>query len=244
MENFQSEIKKKLLDEYKYKIELHAHTSPVSSCSQITPAEMIETYNKLGYDGIVVTNHFLSSLSNGRSKEQAIEYYMKDYYDTKKEGEKCNLKVYLGAEVRFDECFNDYLVYGVDEEYLKVIYDYFPKGIEAFTKDAKKENSVLIQAHPFRNGMELVNPDFLDGVECFNMHPGHNSRIGLATRYAKENEINIIISGTDYHHPGRRHEGLSAIRTKYLPEDSYGIAEILKSGDYILEIAGQSIILP
>lgn len=37
------ELKRELLSQYKYQIELHAHTSPASGCSQITPKEMIET---------------------------------------------------------------------------------------------------------------------------------------------------------------------------------------------------------
>ena len=104
-------------------------------------------------------------------------------------------------------------------------------------------DSVLIQAHPMRNGMETVDPALLDGFEVFNMHPGHNSRVGLASAYAKENRHFLVIAGSDFHHPNRNHEGLAAIRTTYLPEDSFALAKLLKDGDYLLEIGRENFVL-
>ena len=45
---------------YPYKIELHAHTSPCSSCSEIVPKEMIRLMQEQHYDAVVITNHFYS----------------------------------------------------------------------------------------------------------------------------------------------------------------------------------------
>ena len=53
------ELKSNLLSQYKYQIELHTHTSPVSDCSQVTPREMVDTYKKIGYDAVTITNHFM-----------------------------------------------------------------------------------------------------------------------------------------------------------------------------------------
>ena len=50
----------------------------------------------------------------------------------------------------------------------------------------------------------------------------------------------IKTCGTDFHHEG--HQGLGATLTKTLPEDSVGIAEILKSRDYLFDVAGNIII--
>ena len=52
------QLKAQLSEEYRYRIELHAHTNPASGCSDVTPQEMVEIYHTLGYDGIVITNHF------------------------------------------------------------------------------------------------------------------------------------------------------------------------------------------
>ncbi|MBE6740660.1 MAG: PHP domain-containing protein [Ruminococcaceae bacterium] len=240
----QKTLKEQLINEYPYKIELHAHTKPVSPCSEISPTEMVETYNKKGYNGIAITNHFIEWMFNDKTKEDSLNYYLSDFEETKKEAEKYGIKVYLGIELRFNENNNDYLIYGADREILSICYDNFHAGIEKFRKEIKLPNSVFIQAHPFRDGMELVDPDLLDGIETFNLHPGHNSRVALAARYAKENNILIKTAGSDFHHPDKGHEAVSALRTKVLPEDSFELAEILKSGDYIFEIGEDSILIP
>ena len=48
--------------------------------------------------------------------------------------------------------------------------------------------------------------------------------------------------GTDFHHPG--HQGLCALRVKEMPQTSFDIAAILRSGDYVFEIGGDTIVLP
>lgn len=233
-------LKRNLINEYKYRIELHAHTSGASSCSQITPEEMAKTYSKLGYDGIVITNHF--TYLEGRNKNEYIKEYIYDYESAKQVGDKLGLTVLLGAEIRFTENANDYLIYGVDGDILNSIYDLLPYGVENFRRELKLENSIFLQAHPFRDNISAVNADLLDGVEIFNMHPGHNSRIGLASKYARENGISVTTAGTDFHNPGR--DGLSALLCRELPSGSFALASILKSGDYLLEIAKNNIIIP
>ena len=238
------DIKQQLKELYPYKIELHAHTSPMSGCSQILPEEMVETYLSKGYDAVVITNHFTSHGFIGLDKNEALSKYFADYEKTVKASKGTKLKVLLGAEARFDENWNDYLVYGVDREVLSKIYDYFPKGVKAFRNEVELKNSTFLQAHPFRDGMVLCDPDLLDGIESFNMHPGHNSRVGLAVRYAAENNLSVKIAGSDFHHKNLGHEAVSALRTKTLPENSFELSAILKSGDYILEIGENSLVLP
>ncbi len=238
-------IKSELFKEYPYRIETHAHTSPVSRCSQITPAELVQTYKKLNYDAITVVNHFVSYAFDDKSKEDAVKYYLKDYYDTLNEAKKYNMKVYLGLEIRFNnECANDYLLFGADEQIVSKAYDYLELDLQTFRNEVKLKNSVLIHAHPFRSGMKLVDTALLDGIETFNMHPGHNSAVGLAVKYAKENNLKITSAGSDFHYSNVNHEGVAAIRTKTLPNDSFELASILKSGDYLFEIGGNSIVLP
>ncbi len=237
------EFKNKLLEQYKYRIELHAHTSPVSGCSQISPLEMVETYKKLGYDAVTITNHFIYQ-RNERSKEEYIDYFLKDFEQAEKYGDELGIKVYLGAEIRFTENVNDYLVFGVNRKLLSEIYDLLSLGIENFRKSYAMPESVIVQAHPKRDKMTGIDISLLDGIEVFNMHPGHNSRVGIASVYANENKASVIIAGSDFHHPNQKHEGLSALRSYYLPENSFGIAKILKDGDYLLEIGRSNIIIP
>lgn len=242
------DLKEKLKKEYCYKIELHAHTSPASSCGEASPEQLVKIYKDLGYDALVLTNHFISDYVSFKdkslSKDEHLKIYLDDYVKTKEAGDRCGLKVLLGAELRFIQNSNDYLLYGTDYGILSKAYDYLKIGLKEFREEVKLENSVLIQAHPFRQGIELVDSKLLDGIETFNMHPGHNGAIGFAARYAKEQGFSITTAGSDFHHLGLGHEGVAAIRTKKLPKDSFELAEILKSGDYVFEIGDNSIVIP
>lgn len=247
-----NELKEQLNKEYPYRIELHAHTKPESACSEIEPEVLAETYKDLGYHGVCVTNHFMGhdqykdgDYMDGETKEEKLEFYLGGYKKAKEHGDEIGIKVYLGLEIRFArESENDYLIYGVDDEITALCYDYLEKDLECFRKNVSLPKSVFIQAHPFRKGIKLMDPDLLDGVETFNMHPGHNGQIAVACRYAKENGFKIRTAGGDYHHKNRGHEGVSALRTKVLPADSFELAELLKAGDYIFEIGGDALVLP
>lgn len=234
-------MKNDIFAQYPYRIELHTHTAPCSGCSQIPPDELIHLYAEKGYHGVVITNHLEPGKMNF-GKTGAVSLLMKDYEDAKKAGEKYGVAVYLGVELRFQENINDYLIYGVDETLLNAFYDYLPTDVATFRSAVRLPNSVFLQAHPFRSNMVLCDPNLLDGMECLNLHPRHNSAIGPATQYAYEKNLKIKIAGSDCHRPGD--QGNAALRTKTLPRDSFEIAKILKSGDYVFEIGSGSLWIP
>lgn len=136
-----------------YKTELHSHTSPASICSDIDPKHLIQIYKENGYDGIVLTNHFYTDV-DGKTPEYVVKHFLEDYYKCIEEGKKLNLNVILGAEIRFTENSNDYLIYGIDEADLSEIYKLLPYGNDNFYKEFKNEKNVILQAHPFRDGMQ------------------------------------------------------------------------------------------
>ena len=236
-------IKEQLLKQYPCRIELHAHTYPVSGCSCILPEEMPTLLKKKGIDAVVITNHFVFH-TDGTPMEEALDFYLNDYEKTKAAAENQGIRVILGAEVRFQDNPNDYLLFGVDRDILRKCYAYLEKGVELFRKEVALPDSVFLQAHPFRDGLTRANPALLDGIETFNMHPHHNSRVAMAVKYAVENRISIQTVGTDLHEKTEGHEGICALRTATLPEDSFDIAKILRSGEYIFEIGEENIVLP
>ena len=245
-----SYLKSQLKAEYNYKIEPHAHTSPVSPCGEASPKEVVRIYKELGYDAICITNHFFLWLFENQdiyqnlSKEEKIDRYLADFYEAKLEGDKLGINVILGAELRFPENENDYLIFGVDRDDLLKIYDHLSDGVENFRKNLNLPNSVFIQAHPFRSPSTPADASLLDGIETFNLHIGQNAKIPLAVRYAKENNVNITLAGSDFHYPGTGNAGATALLAKTLPCDTFELADILKSCDYIFEIGGNAIILP
>ena len=232
--------KEKLLRMYPYRIELHTHTAPVSACSEVSPEEVVETYAKLGYDAVTITNHFMRT---EEAKEAYIDAYLSAFEQAQIAAKRWGIQVLFGAEIRFVENCNDYLIYGVDGAMLTDIYDLLPYGVEQFRNKYPMKNSLFVHAHPFRDGMTAVSPQLLDGVEVFNMHPNHNSRVGLAAKFAAENPQLIVTAGSDFHHAHCNHEGVSAIRCAQLPTDSFELATLLKTRDYVFEIGMQHIVL-
>ncbi len=226
------DAKEALLQRYPYKIEMHAHSSPASTCSEVKPEVVVRYYKERGYDAIVLTNHFLHSAD----KQTLIDRQLDDYRLACQVGEQIGLKVLLGTEARFDENPNDYLIYGVDANILGQIYDYFECGVEAFRKNIPLNNSVFVQAHPYRKPCAPIATSLLDGVEVYNLHPNHNSKIALAALYAFESPSLLVTAGSDFHHDEPGHCGNCALRTAVLPNDSFELAKILKSRDYVLQV--------
>ena len=82
------------LKKYKYKYDLHVHTSPVSTCADFSPEDTVKKYADAGFDGFVLTNHFTPlGLSKHPSKEDFVSYYLNDYYETKEAGEKAGIEL-------------------------------------------------------------------------------------------------------------------------------------------------------
>ena len=234
-------MKEALIQTYTYKCELHAHSYPVSLCSEISPKEMAKLFIDNGYSAIVLTNHFYLGYRNEFESDAAyVEFYYNAYAELlEAAGDK--LKVCLGMEIRFEnETMNDYLVYGIDKSDLGKACYYLDKDIETFYKGFKNERNVILQAHPFRDGMKEINMDYIDGIEVFNMHIHHNSRISKAAQCAKElNKLKLC--GTDLHYPYQI--GTSYVRTKCLPENSFDLSKLIKSQDMILQIS-DIIVIP
>ena len=133
-----------------------------------------------------------------------------------------------------------YLYYGVSEDDVYRMLDFVYTDYETFYKEFKNEKSLVIQAHPFRKNCVLQNTDLLDGIEVFNLHPNHNSAVGFAAKTAFENPRLLKTGGTDFHH--ETHQGMCATLFRERIKDSFRLAEVLKSRDYILDIWGNKIL--
>lgn len=229
-----------VIKEYKYKTELHAHTNPASPCSDFSPADVIQRYAELGFDSIVISNHFYPGMRFLDNKEKCIKAFLKDFDESQNLGMAFGINVILGCELRFTENLNDYLVFGIDRDFLGFAFDSMNQGLENFSKSFRSDNTLIVQAHPYRDGMTLVPAELLDGIEVFNMHPWQNSRIALAAKYAHEHNLTVTC-GSDFHHEG--HQGMTALLTRTEMKTSHDIAKVLKSRDYLIEISG-CIVLP
>lgn len=240
----QDEIKKLFEEAYPYRTELHAHTKPVSTCSDVPPEDAVRLYKERGYTSLVVANHFTYDYFykrvGTRDTKAAVEFYLDGYRRAKAEGEKLGLNVILAAELRFSQGEgNDYLLFGIDEEDLPEVFEMLTGTVEEFYEKYCDETKLLIQAHPMRNGQVVKPPETVDGYESWNLHPNHNSRPALAARFAKE-KGKVYVAGTDFHEYG--HEGLSAIRTTGILRDSHDVVKAVRENDFIMDSDGALII--
>lgn len=231
---------KKIIEEYPYKTELHSHTTPASSCGKFRGSESVKIYLDAKVNTLTITNHLKAEHLKNRTLTETVDFYLADYYEAKKAAEGTGLEVAFGVEIRFDNDANDYLVYGIAPEDVERIATYVPKDIHTFYREFKNDKNIILHAHPFRNGMDPTPFGSVDGIETFNTHPGHNGRIALASKLAREHDF-IVSGGSDFHEEGRHATCLT--RTRSLIRDSYDIAEALKSRDIVFDVYG-SIVVP
>lgn len=184
-----------------YKLDMHVHTSDVSSCGMVPSYEVVELYKSVGYNGIVITDHFyrdyFEKLKHLSWFEQ-IDNYLLGYKSALKYAIDIKLNILLGIEMRFDESDKDYLVYGVDEQFLKENERLYEFTLKEFKELIQDKDILIFQAHPYRNQICPSPAELLHGVEVFNGNPRHNSQNALAFQFAEKNHL-IKISGSDFH---------------------------------------------
>ena len=216
-----------------FKTELHCHSKSVSACAQVSNEQIINKFKAAGYSTLVLANHFNRGTQGFLRCEEYGDFitaYLKGYKDLKKDAEGV-LTILLGMELRFEENSNDYLVFGVTEEFLRNNPPLYNMNPESFSKLARENGLLFVQAHPFRNSMTIVNPRFLDGVEVFNGHMGHDSRNEIANMWAERFGL-IKTSGTDFHY--NNVPANAGILTETKIEDMATLIETLKNGKYEL----------
>ncbi len=214
----------------KFKYDLHCHTSPVSYCAADGVKDIIKAYISKGYNGVVITNHINTQTfmrqPTSRWKD-LMKYYLSDYYNALKYANG-KLTVFLGTEISFRENHNDYLLYGVTEDFLMSNEHLMHLNIRDFSQLAHENGVLLFQAHPFRNNMTITRPELLDGIEVYNGHPRHNSRNDFAALWRDRYDL-LYSAGSDTHSVDDIGSG---ILTDVELKDNNDLVEILKIGNF------------
>lgn len=219
----------------KYLYEMHAHTSESSSCARVCAEDVVKQYKSLGYDGIVITDHmseYKMKRKNLTEIKDKADYFLTGYRKAK-ELETEDFKVLLGMELSFMDYDGDFLIYGLTEELLyECHWDQFHE-IEDFRPFADEHDLLIFQAHPFRFNMTVIDPKYLDGMEVYNGHHGHESHNFFAEKWAELYGLKPC-SGSDFHEISdkMKHGGIyfdSRITTTAQLRDT------LRSGEYLLK---------
>ncbi|MHC1787699.1 MAG: PHP domain-containing protein [Christensenellales bacterium] len=221
-----------------YLYDPHTHTAEVSPCGRIRAAEVIGMYHAHGYAGIVVTDHlheeYISSLPCRDDWQACVDAYMAGYRLAVQEAEKCGMDALFGAEIRFPENNRDYLLYGIDEAFLR--RNPYPHRLDHRTFFERFGHEILIiQAHPYRDfdeGSEEIYVDCIHGIEVINCNPRHDSQNHRAAALQKDVPGLLGICGSDTHRPGD--EARAAIVFPRRVQDSFGFKAAVEGGDYLL----------
>lgn len=185
-----------------YLVETHFHTEDISPCGDVKIIEGLEAYKQAGYSAVMISDHISTGYLNrypGETYKEKIDFFLSAYRIGKEKCEDENFKVLLGMELRFDEeADNDYLVIGVDESFFYE-NEWFTKWTQKeFKEYCDRHSMLLIQAHPFRKGMKVIQKRYLHGIEVFNGNVRHDSANDIATLWAKKYEL-LTTSGSDFH---------------------------------------------
>ena len=221
-----------------YKFETHCHTKESSACGEVPAKQLVELYLKKGFDGVVITDHFnlrnsselMGSVTGEVTFVEQVERLFAGYR-VAKEVAKDRLIVLAGLELRFDNNYNDYLVYGMEEHHLHDNPGIFGWGIEKFSGYARRQGFLVVQAHPFRNNMEIVNPNYIDMLEVYNGHPRQFSRNTIAVSWAELHNLPGS-SGSDFHREGD--EGKGGVLLNEGPQNMEHFINMMRRGPLLI----------
>ncbi|MEL7602683.1 MAG: histidinol phosphatase [Bacillota bacterium] len=183
----------------------HVHTKETSRCGWIPAATLVELYHEHKYAGIVVTDHmhetYISLLDCSDDWDACVDSFLTGYRLAKQRADELDMDVILGMELRFPENNNDYLVYGIDEAFLRRNPYMYRMGHSAFYQTFKDE-VLIIQAHPFRDENSTVFFDSVHGLEIINCSPRHDNFNDRALESSTRYPDLLRSCSSDAHRPG------------------------------------------
>lgn len=193
-----------------YIYETHLHTIEGSACSDAPAKDYIAHMKKIGYSGIIVTDHFFNgntAIPRDLPWSEWVERYCLGYEHAKEAAKDQDFDVFFGIEACFDG--DEYLLYGIDKEWLLKTPEILDMTRPELHEAIKAAGGMMLQAHPFRERGYLkaihLAPNDVDGIEGFNAeNPDHQN--ALCYRYGKEHGF-LMSAGSDIHHFNQKHMG-------------------------------------
>lgn len=218
-----------------YLFDCHTHTSEVSSCSMMSAEATVRAYRDLGYDGIVITDHFKESVFQQLAGEiwaEKVAGFLRGYEIAREIGEQIGLTVLPGAEIRVgDYPMNDYLVYGVSQAFYAERERLYEWPLAKVSADIHAAGGLIFQAHPYRSDSVLSPAELLDGLEAFHGNAHRNVFNDMAIQTVKQRNAQMV-GGADSHQPGDAGHGGMVFET--MPKTSKEMVALIRAGQYAL----------
>lgn len=217
----------------KYLIEGHCHTKDSSPCGQVYAKDLVKLYKDKNYNCIIITDHFSYSVFNDSDTwENICNKFLQGYRNAKLLEEEFDIKILLGMEIRFNDSYNDYLVYGIDENFIYSNEWIYMKSLKEL-KELTKDKYLIVQAHPFRGGNKLADISLLDGIEINNTNPNNICNNHLAFNAWKNTNL-IPTAGCDFHSADCISKDEYMLFDE-LPLNNRHLVELFKSRKYIIK---------
>lgn len=218
-----------------YLFDPHTHTAETSKCGRLPAAEVVDRYVRQGFSGLVVTDHlhpeYLSRIDTDHDWNKVMDHYLSGYRASKARGDELGFDVILGAELRFPENDNDYLVYGIDEAWLRGNpYMCCMSAREFFQKF--HDQVLIIHAHPYRDGNTTVFEDAVHGTEIINGNPRHDNYNDRALELARRHPEYLRLAGSDTHQSGD--ECRAGVLLPERVRDSFAYRRMIETGRFQL----------
>jgi hypothetical protein len=212
------------------------HTSEVSACATSTAAQQVYTYKKMGYAGIIVTDHFINGYSTcpvDLPWTNTMKFFASGYQAAKKAGDSCGLDVFFGWE--FTIRGSDFLTYGLDLNFLMDNPGLDKLGIEAYSTLVRRNGGFLAQAHPYRDAYYIENrfpvaPHLIDAIEVYNAMD-HDYVNDKALTFTRMHNLPTQ-AGTDAHNT--RHRKYTGITLREKAESIHDIIDAIKTKNVTL----------
>lgn len=221
------------MDNFKYKYEVHMHTAQSSACGQTDAKDYIARFKSLGYDGMIITDHFYHG--NTRPSRELpwsdyIDEFCKGYEVAKEEGDKQGIKVFFGWEENHHG--DEYLIYGPDKQWLKSHPEIKDADHIEYLKLIHEAGGLVVQCHPFRERGYLsdiyLHPYQCDAMEACNFGNPEYQDI-LAYNFCKQRNITMT-SGTDLHKVDVLEHSLCGMLFEKPLESIFDYVKAIKSG--------------
>lgn len=214
-----------------YKYDAHVHTSEGSACACTTGAEMADAYKALGYDGIIITDHFFngnSAVPRELPWEEKIALLCKGYENAKQRGDEIGLRVLFGWEYAYAS--SDFLTYGLDKQWLLDNPHIMEMPIWDYARLVRASGGFIVHAHPFRlwgyvQKITLIPRD-IDAVEYINM--SNSDEENERAKWYAESYGFPMTAGSDAHNANALPEGGIITDTEIKTAADY--ADIVKNG--------------
>lgn len=217
-----------------YKFELHCHTSESSPCGHATAAETVRAYSRLGYAGIVITDHMVIGQPEDKWEEYCLNH-RRGYEAAKRIGDECGLTVLYGWETTVIPCCgNDFLTYGLDTDWLLSHPEINRMSLRKVLETYRAAGAFITHAHPLREADYIDHiallPRLTDAAEMnANRTDAENDRVA---RFFAEYSVPTVCGSDNHHACGKGQKRLFAMAFPENPGTVEDLIRLMREGRY------------